>query len=115
MLGWDAAVRTDDELPITKPIDPLVGKAIEAWEAVRPDQPRMLDRKTGERADFLFAFRARHVAKSYINGTIIPSLCRKAGVPTADVRGSTWAGPSQRCGTAGRPSMTSCSPIFPRR
>ena len=72
----------------TKPVDPLVGKAIEAWEAVRPDQPRMLDRKTGERADFLFAFRARHVAKSYINGTIIPSLCRKAGVPTADVRGN---------------------------
>ena len=36
----------------------------------------MLDRKTGERADFLFAFRARHVGKTYINGTIIPSLCR---------------------------------------
>ena len=43
----------------TKPVDPLVGKAIEAWEAVRPDQPRMLDRKTGERVDFLFAFRAQ--------------------------------------------------------
>ncbi|MFE2128918.1 hypothetical protein [Streptomyces amritsarensis] len=38
--------------------------------------------------DFLFAFRARRVSKHYINGTIIPMLCRKAGVPTADVRGN---------------------------
>jgi len=72
----------------TKPVDPLLGKAIEAWQAVRPDQPPMLDRKTGEHANFLFALRARHVGKSYINATIIPSLCGKAGVPTADVRGN---------------------------
>jgi Phage integrase family len=72
----------------TKPVDPLVGKAIEAWQAVRPDQPKMLDRKTSEHANFLFAFRARHVGKTYINTAIIPSLCRKAGVPTADVRGN---------------------------
>ncbi len=72
----------------TKPVDPLLGKAIEAWQAVRPDQPKMLDRKTGEHADFLFAFRARHVGKTYINTAIIPSLCRKAGVPTTDVRGN---------------------------
>jgi integrase len=72
----------------TKPVDPLVGQAIEAWQAVRPGQPKMLDRKTGEHVDFLFAFRARHVAKHYINNAIIPMLCRKAGVPDADVRGS---------------------------
>ena len=48
----------------------------------------MLDRKTGERADFVFALRARHVGKTYINATIIPSLCQRAGVPTADVRGN---------------------------
>jgi len=72
----------------TKPVDPLVGKAIEAWQAVRPDQPTMLDRKTGEHADFVFALRARHVGKTYINATIIPSLCQRAGVPTADVRGN---------------------------
>jgi hypothetical protein len=48
----------------------------------------MLDRKTGDHVDFLFAFRARHVAKHYINNAIIPMLCRKAGVPAADVRGS---------------------------
>ncbi|MFG2979593.1 tyrosine-type recombinase/integrase [Streptomyces sp. NPDC048331] len=72
----------------TKPVDPLLGKAIEAWQAVRPVQPQMLDRKTGELADFLFAHRARRVAKHYINTAIIPMLCRKAGVPTADVRGN---------------------------
>ena len=72
----------------TKPVDPLLGQAIETWEKIRPDQPPMLDRKTGEQVGFLFAFRARRVNKHYINEGIIPVLCRKAGVPTADVRGA---------------------------
>ena len=71
----------------TKPVDPIVGQAIEAWQALRPDQPKRLDRKTGERVDILFSVRAQPVAKVYINHTIIPALCAKAGVPTADVRG----------------------------
>ena len=71
----------------TKPVDPLLGKAIEAWQAIRPGQPKMLDRKTSERVDFLFAVRAKRVAKHYINEKIIPMLCAKAGVPAADVRG----------------------------
>ncbi|WP_052721297.1 tyrosine-type recombinase/integrase [Actinoplanes rectilineatus] len=72
----------------TKPVDPLLGKAIETWQSLRPQQPRMLDRKTSEHVDLLFAMRARRVANTYLNGTIIPALCRKAGVPTADVRGN---------------------------
>ncbi|MFD4764600.1 tyrosine-type recombinase/integrase [Streptomyces sp. NPDC058439] len=48
----------------------------------------MLDRKTGEQVDFLFTHRAKRLAKAYINTAVIPSLCRKAGVPTADVRGN---------------------------
>jgi integrase len=72
----------------TKPVDPLLGKAIDAWQAVRPAQPVMLDAKTGENVEFLFAFRAHRVAKQYINETVIPMLCRKAGVPAADVRGN---------------------------
>jgi integrase len=48
----------------------------------------MLDRKTGERVQFLFAHRARPVGKTYLNRTIIPALCAKAGVPTADARGN---------------------------
>jgi integrase len=72
----------------TKPVDPIVGQAIEAWQALRPDQPKRLDRKTAERVDMLFSVRAQPVAKEYINHTIIPALCGKAGVPTADVRGN---------------------------
>ena len=71
----------------TKPVDPVLGRAIEAWEAVRPAQPCMTDRKTGEAVDLLFACRGLAVAKTYINATIIPMLCRKAGVLPNDVRG----------------------------
>lgn len=71
----------------TKPVDPIVGRAISTWQAARPEQPPMTDRRTGERAEFLFCYRARRVAKEYINGGIIPALCRKAGVPAKDVRG----------------------------
>jgi hypothetical protein len=72
----------------TKPVDPILGQAIEAWQAIRPGQPQLTDRRTGERADLLFAFGARRVSTPYINNTVIPMLCRKAGVPAADVRGS---------------------------
>jgi integrase len=75
-------------IAFTKPVDPILGQAIEAWQAIRPSQPQMVDRRTGQRADFLFAFRARRVPATYINGTVIPLLCRKAGVPPADVRGN---------------------------
>ncbi len=72
----------------TKPVDPLVGQAIEAWQLLRPEQPKRSDRKTGEQVDLLFSVRAHPVAKHYINRSLIPSLCAKAGVPTADVRGN---------------------------
>ncbi|GAA5103790.1 site-specific integrase [Haloechinothrix salitolerans] len=72
----------------TKPVDAIVGQAIEAWQAVRPEQPKRLDRKTNEHVDLLFSVRAHPVGKTYINRSIIPALCAKAGVPTADVRGN---------------------------
>jgi hypothetical protein len=72
----------------TKPVDPLLGQAIDAWQALRPPQPRQPDRRTGARVDLLFAFRARRVSSAYINNTVIPMLRRKAGVPAADVRGN---------------------------
>lgn len=71
----------------TKPVDPLLGQAIEAWQRVRPSQPTTLDHKTSEYVDVLFAVRAQPVARSYLNRTIIPALCAKAGVPPTDVRG----------------------------
>jgi integrase len=73
--------------PFTKPVDALVGQAIDAWEAVRPAQPRLLDRRTGEPAALVFCLRAKRVARDYFNQALIPALCRKAGVPRADARG----------------------------
>ncbi|MFC7267035.1 tyrosine-type recombinase/integrase [Streptomyces lutosisoli] len=72
----------------TKPVDPLLGQAINVWEALRPDQPKWTDKRTGEQTDFLFSFRARAVSSGYINSTVIPMLCQKAGVPASDVRGN---------------------------
>jgi len=71
----------------TKPVDPLVGDAIGAWEAVRPSQPPMTDGKTGERVAMLFCFRGRVLHTGYFNETLIPLLCRKAGLPLEDARG----------------------------
>jgi integrase len=73
--------------PFTKPVDALVGQAIDAWEAVRPAQPPLLDRRTGEPAALVFCLRAKRVARDYFNQALIPALCRKAGVPRADARG----------------------------
>jgi integrase len=71
----------------TKPVDPLLGQAVEAWQAARPAQSPTVDRKTGERVHVLFAVRTQPVARTYLNQTIIPALCAKAGVPASDVRG----------------------------
>ena len=72
----------------TKPVDPLVGEAITAWEAVRPAQPDLFDPKTGEQVQFLFCCRAKRLSKTYLNHTLIPALCQRAGVPRSDARGS---------------------------
>lgn len=70
-----------------KPVDPHVGRAIETWEAGRPEQPKALDPKTGELVDFLFVHRGRRMRTECINRNLIPILCDKAGVPGSDVRG----------------------------
>jgi integrase len=72
----------------TKPVDHLVGEAIGAWERERPQQPALLDPKTGEVVDVLFACRGRRVGEDFLNHSLIPALCRKAGVPERDARGA---------------------------
>lgn len=72
----------------TKPVDPVLGQALDAWQAIRPQQPQNLDRKTSENVDILLSVRGHPVAKDYINRSIIPALCAKAGVPRVDVRGN---------------------------
>ena len=72
----------------TKPVDRLVGEAIESWQAIRPTQPRFADRKTGELVDMLLAYRGARLGEKYINRVLVPLLCSKAGVPREDVRGA---------------------------
>jgi hypothetical protein len=72
----------------TKPVDRVVGEAIAAWEKIRPEGIKLVDPKTGELVDFLFLFRLTVIGKGYLNRILIPVLCSKAGVPTADVRGN---------------------------
>ena len=72
----------------TKPVDRVVGEAINAWEQVRPSQSPALDPKTSEVVHFLFSYRNRPVSRDNINRYLIPLLCRKAGVPLSDARGN---------------------------
>ena len=72
----------------TKPVDPLVGEAIDTWEQARPAHPKFIDRRTGDLADILFCFRGQQLSPRYINSVLVPLLCRKAGVPPHDVRGA---------------------------
>jgi len=72
-----------------KPVNPLVGKRINAWEQVRSvGQPPQTDRKTGAAVTYLFAHRGYTIGTSYLNHSLIPMLCAKAGIPSADERGT---------------------------
>ncbi|GBR55386.1 transposase [Neokomagataea thailandica NBRC 106555] len=71
----------------TKPVDPIVGTAIEKWEAERLPHPYSVDDKTGERVNWLFVYKGRRMGAAYINRALIPLLCAKGGVPERDARG----------------------------
>ena len=71
-----------------KPVDRVVGEAIETWEKLRAENPLMLDRKTGEMVNLLYAHRGKRLGIQFINTTLIPLLCRKAGIPRSDARGN---------------------------
>ena len=71
----------------TKPVDAVVGHAVEAWERERLPHPSMTDAKTGSVVDYLFVHRGRRVGGAYLNRALIPLLCRKAGIPLEDARG----------------------------
>lgn len=90
-----AATICDLDVPVnktsqafTKPVDQIVGESVRAWEAERPQQPAEIDDKTGELVHFLFAFRSKRISATYINKTLVPILCKKAGVPDRDARGT---------------------------
>jgi integrase len=75
----------------TKPVDPIVGEAIGAWESIRPEQPLALDPKTKEMVHYLFFFRGKRVGMPFVNERLIPILCNKAGLPEKDARGTITA------------------------
>ncbi|MCZ6825389.1 MAG: site-specific integrase [Gemmatimonadetes bacterium] len=73
--------------PFSKPVAGVVREVVEAWLALRPQQPKRLDLKTGHLVDHLLSYRGRQVSTTYINTSVIPMLCRKAGVAEEDAKG----------------------------
>jgi integrase len=69
-------------------IPEYVVQAIEAWKQERPqNQDKQIDRKDREEVDFLFCYRNFPLAQGFINRSVIPALCAKAGVPMEDAKG----------------------------
>jgi hypothetical protein len=69
-------------------IPDYVVAAIEAWKSKRPsNQRKLLDRKDREEVDFLFCFRDVLVGPKFINKSLIPTLCAKAGIEIEDAKG----------------------------
>ncbi len=107
---WDPAMLDEDGLPLpgqdaqicylhiptgkTKgpywvPIPTYAADAVEHWEQERPkNQPKQVDPKDNTLVDFLFCVRGKRMGERYINDTLIPALCRRAGVPESDARGT---------------------------
>lgn len=73
--------------PFAKPVDSVVGEAIQLWERRRPTAPALLDEKVGEEVHYLFVYRRRYLGRQFLNRHFIPLLCDKAGVPLEDAGG----------------------------
>jgi integrase len=50
---------TKTSTAFTRPVDPILGHALEEWERKRPVQPQLVDWRTGERVNLLFELRAK--------------------------------------------------------
>lgn len=48
----------------------------------------MIDKKDGSLVDFLFLYRGQKIGQDYLNRSLIPMLCKKAGIPTKDIKGN---------------------------
>ena len=79
--------KTNTSFP--KAVNPMVGKAINEWSVYdQPNSHSWFYRKTGELVQVLFAHRGHGLSIHYLNNTLIPLLCKKAGIPRADERGA---------------------------
>jgi integrase len=75
--------------PYWVPVPKYVADAIEAWERERPmSQPQQVDQKDNSQVNFLFCTRSQKMGKAFINNSLIPTLCKHAGVPESDARGT---------------------------
>ncbi|KAB2892807.1 MAG: tyrosine-type recombinase/integrase [Bacteroidetes bacterium] len=72
----------------TRPVDGVVGDAVQAWAAERPVSEPILDKVTGEYVQLLFQFHQRYMGMGFLNNTLIPLLCAKAGIPERDSQGT---------------------------
>lgn len=69
-------------------IPDYVASEIEVWKRERPPQQRtLLDKKDRENVEYLFCSREMRVGKLFINASLIPALCKKAGVDMTDAKG----------------------------
>ena len=71
----------------TKPVGKVIAEYVRTWEAIRGQQPTVVDRKTRQPTHYLFMHRGRKLGRKLLNGVLIPLLCRKAGVPLEDLPG----------------------------
>jgi hypothetical protein len=74
------------------PIPSYVADAIEVWESVRPPKQEMLeDRKTHKPTKYLFQYRNELMGQKFLNGAVIPLLCKQHHSPGIYVRiNITW-------------------------
>ena len=69
-------------------IPDYVASAIDAWKSERPQKlTTLFDRKDREYVDYLFCYKDLRVGEKYINKSLIPVLCKKAGVELEDTLG----------------------------
>lgn len=72
----------------TKSVEAIVGEVIGDWQNQRPHWSPSVDDCTGETVDFLFYYHGAPLGREYLNGNLIPLLCRKAGIPQEDSKGA---------------------------
>jgi integrase len=65
-----------------------VAEAIKIWKQERPpSQGKLLDQKDREEVEYLFCCRDMRVGGRFINSSLIPVLCARAGVDIEDAKG----------------------------
>src|SRR6266487_291189 len=106
-VSWEWAPEMDDEdgnqvepgedfaylrIPVNKmrgeywiPIPAYTADAIEMWEQLRPKlQEPQMDRKEHKPTDYLFMTRNQLMGQGFLNGSVIPLLCKVAGLVDED-------------------------------